>query len=319
MLLRKKKVTIPSKGQILKVLEEFDSIDLENKLKAKSLQEYVQELDDFFVSKLGFIFFSVRTSNTNKVPSKVYRLRKQEGFINTSLITEFSHPQVSKTLLQRANLPNCPTFYGSPSAHTALLETLELSFKKEGNNFYYLSEWSFREDQPIYISPFIYGEYDVVDEYNSMSKKAFKDLEEEFSVRTEEQSKCLEEMLHFYATIFEKKEDHLLSSYLAHKHFYTPSNIRTDMLIYPSIQTNKSSLNFAIHPNAVMHKMFLNRVFLFKIDDYKSDINSGELEVAFDMSDLVGLNNHHGYLIWTNLSYQDMEDFKKLFPEIKAQ
>ena len=113
-----------------------------------------------------------------------------------------------------------------------------------------------------------------------------------------------------------ENESHYVSGYIAHNHIYYPGNIRTDILIYPSIQTDKSSLNFAIHPNAVLHKMFLKRIFFFKVNSYEVDKTTDKMYFSFEVQDELGINNQHGYLAWRNLPNEDMKDFKKLFPDL---
>src|SRR6185436_17923989 len=115
------------------------------------------------------------------------------------------------------------------------------------------------------------------------------------------------------------KDSHTISAYLGHIHLYAPGNIRTDIFMYPSIQTDKRSINFAIHPNAVIHKLFLSRVFIVKINNYHLDISSGGAKFDLSLEDKLGINNQHGYLIWRNLPEDDFNDFKKLFPEENAE
>jgi hypothetical protein len=309
------KPKIPSVKDILKVVEEFNFNDWIG-LDAAKVPEYVHELDKYFVSKFGFIFRTIRQSNTDKLPQKIYRVRKYNLKINEGLISEFSNPPASATtFIQRANLPFHPVFYCAPSAHTALLETLLPTFDKETENLYYLTEWTFRENQPAYVTPFIFGDYNHVASYNEMGKKALVDLKSKIATITDEEEKSLEAVLKGFSKLFEYKDSHIISAYLGHIHLYATSNIRTDIFMYPSIQTDKRSINFAIHPNAVIHKLFLNRVFIVKINNYHFDIGGGAAKFDLSLEDRLGINNHHGYLIWRNLPDEDFNDFKKLFPE----
>jgi len=311
-----RKIYIPSLEEINKAIIEFEQEDWSNNDISK-VEKYVSKLDRYFISKFGFILKTLRASNTNNLPNKVFRLRKHESGINTSLITEFSHPPVYKTSIQRANLPSHPIFYCAPSASTALFEMLQLTYKENEDNSYYLSEWVFLQDLPVYVSLFIYGEYERVDLYNSWSEKSFSDLRKKLPELTDDESVRLRSILSYFSKLFEKNENHYLSSYLGHIHFYDKTNIRTDVMIYPSIQTDKSSLNFAIHPNAVFHKMRLNRIFSFKVKSYKADFNKTGVRASFEfgIEDRLGINNEHGYLAWRNLPNEDLNDFKKLFPE----
>ena len=272
-------------------------------------------MDNYFITKFGFVFHTVRTSNTNKLIGKVYRVRKFNKSINGNLIAEFSHPPASLTKnIQRANLPYHPVFYGAPSAHTALLETLSQTFEADGKNLYFLSEWEFRKDQPIYVTPFIYGEYDKVDAYNQMAAKGVAQFKKEIPDLTEDESASIDAVFKMFSSLFEYEHTHAISGYLGHRHLYFPGNVRSDLLIYPSIQTDKRTLNYAFHPNAVIHKLMLKRIFLFGINKYDLNKETGKAEVSFAIQDRLGINNDHGYLIWRNLPEEDEQDFKELFP-----
>ncbi|MEI2738502.1 MAG: RES family NAD+ phosphorylase [Chitinophagaceae bacterium] len=309
----KRKILIPTIEEIEKAIKDF-SDEKWGKMDCDKVNEYVKSLDEFFVEKLGFIFKTVRISNTGQLTSKVYRIRKKEDGINTSLISEFSHPPINRTTIQRANLPGHPVFYCSPNAGTSLLESLVKTFDEKGDNQYYLSEWEFTPNLPAYVTIFLYGEYDKVDFFNSISDKNLNDFVENLDNPTEDEIRRLKMLFRQFSSLFETKNEHYLSSYLGHIHFYDKSNIRTDVMIYPSIELEKGSLNYAVHPNTVFHKMKLKRIFSFNVNSYVMDLDTMKAEISFQIEDSLGINNDHGYLIWRNLSEEDHKDFEKLFP-----
>jgi hypothetical protein len=286
-----------------------------NHLDILKVNEYVNALDNYFINNLGFVFRTLRITNTDKLPNKVFRIRKYSDQINHNLISEFSYPPASCTTgIQRANLPFHPVFYGAPSAHTALIETLKYSDKKN-DNLYYLSEWEFRKDQPIYVTPFIFGEYEKVDVFNLLAKKAIDDFKKKINNITVDESKAIDLVFKVFSELFEYQDSHAISGYLAHTHLYFPSNIRTDLFIYPSIGTGKASMNFAFHPNAVMHKLLLKRIYLLEVENYEIDTQFNKVKFTYHLHDKLGINNEHGYLIWRNLPADDESAFKTLFPE----
>lgn len=309
----KRKIQIPTIEEIDYAMKAFSSEEW-NKMNFDKVDEYVKFLDKYFVEKLGFIFKTVRVSNTNQLTSKVYRIRKKDAGMNSTLITEFSHPPVNKATIQRANLPGHPVFYCSPNAGTSLLESLVKSFDKEGSNHYYLSEWVFTPNLPAYVTMFLYGKYDNSELFNSVSDKNLKDFIEKLDGPTEDEVLRLQILFKNFSSLFEKKDEHYLSSYLGHIHFYDKSNIRTDVMIYPSIELERGSLNYAVHPNAVFHKMKLKRVFSFNVKSYFLNLDANRAEISFEVEDILGINNDHGYLTWRNLPEEDHKDFQKLFP-----
>lgn len=306
---------IPSLEQVVRSFREIN-IDEWDKMDCRQVQDYVKKLDEFFVAKFGFTFLTLRITNSDKLPQKVYRVRKYDTSINAGLISEFSHPPASLTkTIQRANLPYHPVFYCAPSAHTALIETLKYTYKEGEENSYFLSEWCFRKDQPTYVTPFMFGKYDKVDLYNIMREKAIEDFITKIPDITNDEINSLKKIFEFVSSLFESEVSHAISGYFGHSHLYASSNMRTDVFIYPSIQTGKAAMNFAIHPNAVLHKLLLKRVFLFNIKDYILDKNNGSATFQLNIEDRLGINNQHGYMIWRNLPNEDLNDFKFLFPE----
>jgi hypothetical protein len=305
---------IPSIDKVRAAISQFNAQDWTH-LNPTQVNDYVKMLDDYFYKNIGFVFRSLYFTISDKLPKKVYRVRKYDHSINAGLISEFSHPPANVTCsIQRASLPHHPAFYCAPGAHTALLETLKYTFKNGEENLYFISEWSFRKDQPINVTSFLFGEYDKVDMYNTFKEKTFENFKSKIPDITPEETESLREIFTFIATLFEYEDTHAISGYLGHIHLYASSNIRTDVFIYPSIATGKASLNFAIHPNAVLHKLMLQRVFLVGVPHYHIDKNNGTAKINFIIKDRLGINNDYGYMMWRNLPVEDRVDFEKMFP-----
>ncbi len=313
---------IPTKEEVDKAIVNIEiSIDKLNfsKLKFNTPEEFEKSIG--YISSIfeGFSFLPriIIPSSTSKslFTSKVYRIRKYDESIKEILISEFSFPPINSASLSRLNYDGFPVFYCSPDPETALYETLEKGFKRADENKYYLSEWSFKEDLPIYVSIFLAGHY-VNSAYNELSDKFLLEVIKEFGNISEEEKERLRYYCKSLATLFEKKDEkyYYLTAYIGHTYLYYPGNIRTDIFIYPSIALNKQKLNFGIQPNAVLHKMQLDKVFLFKVSDYQYE-HKNELVFEYEMINRIGLNNNHGYLTWLdNLSKEEFEYFQKLFP-----
>jgi len=305
---------IPSLEKVKEVMTAF-KMEEWKQLTFTQTEEYIKNLDEFFSNQLGFLFRTLRTTTTNNLPKKVYRVRKKESGINANLISEFSSPPAGLCrTIQRANLPFHPVFYGAPSPHTALLETLAYTYKKDEENVFFLSEWEFKADQPTYVTPFMFGAYDKVPLFNEFSKKPLEEITAQIADLTTDEKEALNQIFRFFSELFEYEDTHAISGYLGHIHLYAPGNIRTDVFIYPSIRTGNASMNFAIHPNAVIHKMQLKRIFVVGVDDYSVDKANGSATFKFTIQDYLGINNDHGYLIWRNLPQEDWDDFTAMFP-----
>lgn len=66
-----------------------------------------------------------------------------------------------------------------------------------------------------------------------------------------------------------------------------------------------------------MHKLILNRVYLFKVKSFSFDEKSKIVTMPLEIEGRVGINNNFGYLTWINLHDDDLNYFKKLLPESK--
>jgi RES domain len=312
------RLIIPSLDTVNETIKHFENLDWTFLQQYSNINEHINKLETYLVEKLGLVLWSTTPTNTTKFNPKVYRIRKYNDSINTKIISEFSHPPAASSgYPQRANLAYHPVFYCSPSAGTALYETIESSFTKGEENWYYLSEWSFRPDEPINLSFFIHGDYEFSDFFNSFSQRAFEKVKEKIPDLTTDESLSLRQILKTYSNLFEQKKNYLFSSFLGHIHLYNNSNLRADLFAYPSIQAFRGAINFAIHPNAVIHKLILNRVYLVKVDSYDLDNETKKLTTHFTIKGKVGINNNHGYLTWIDLHEKDFEYFKTLLPENK--
>lgn len=197
------------------------------------------------------------------------------------------------------------------------LETLEPKFDCKNDNIFYLSEWVFKEFTSINITWFTFGKYNSESDLSLFSKHYVECILLQMQITSEEERKRIEKLLNAFAELFELHSNHYLAAYMGHVHLYYKDNTRTDLFIYPSIQTDKVSLNYAIHPNTVIHKMFLKRVYQLKIMDYKK-YDFGRAEYNIVRLDRCGKNNYNGNLIWNKLTDADCRNFEILFPQKKS-
>jgi hypothetical protein len=314
------RIAIPSLEQVKKAIEEFRIEDWNIK-DYTQVNGYVKKLDDYFDQKLGFRIRSVGIINTKNLSPNVYRIRPFDEKINVSLISEFSHPPVNLTnKIQRANLPYHPVFYCSPDPRTALIETLEYTYREGEEKLYYLSEWSLRKDQPALATPFIFGEYNAeLGFYNTYRDKTFDYIKSKFENITSEETESLRQILIFFSKLFEYRDSHALSGYIGHMHLYAWAMPRTDIFIYPSIQSEKYKLNYAIHPNAVLYLLRLNRVYLLRVYKYKINRSSGFVTLRVGYHNVLGINNDLGHLVWGNLPDVARAHLKVIMPELSIQ
>lgn len=263
-----------------------------------NVAEYHEALHKEFVDKLGLQILFFQPSNTNNLKSKLYRLREYSESINMNLISEFSYlPAPLCQSFRRANYPYNPVFYCSPDLKTAILETVpEISNSSEGN-LYLISEWEFRKNESINITPFFAGNYSNESYLNEVAEALKTNVKNTFSDLSESEAEVFYETIVFLSNLFVKEETYPITSYLAHSHLYSlVSPIRTDVFIYPSVKSDTKTINYAIHPNTVDQKMLLNIIYAIRITNL--EYADKHIKLSF-MLEKIGTNSN-GIIHWQN-------------------
>ena len=88
---------------------------------------------------------------------------------------------------------------------------------------------------------------------------------------TDDQCDGLLKLLQFLDESFINDNDYALSASLAHRTFYAPHNLKTDILLYPSIQSRFIGFNFAVHPNFVDNEMRVERFYIMDLISYNPE------------------------------------------------
>ena len=315
-------IRIPTLQEIKEGLDFLKNVNW-SILSFNEADDYINQIEHYLFNSFGLFFRNRNISNTEVLNKSihhyrnVFRLRLYDEDINEELISEFSHPPVSATKkLGRANFPYYPVFYGAPDVGTAMLETLETlapKFDPQKDNYFYLSQWSFKEFTPLYITWFTFGTYIPESDLSLFSKHYIEGILSNLQITSKEERERLQKLINAFGELFELSNNHYLAAYIAHTHLYYNDNTRTELFVYPSIQTERVSLNYAIHPNTVIHKMFLKRVYQIKVTNYvKKGLGKAEYEIAY--TNKCGKNNYNGNLIWDTLTDTDCKDFETLFP-----
>lgn len=222
-----------------------------------------------------------------------YRVRVPTRHFKEQLITEYSYPpnHVIRSY-QRCNIPHHPVFYCSDGPVTAIVEAAFTRPHCNPDVPFYLSEWKLRENMTAHVSPFLFGNVSKENPFYEFSESNVVKARNILNDYSEEEKDAFVEILKFLSTLFLYDNTYSISSFIAHSHLYAPHNYRTDIFLYPSIQTNFSSANFAIHPNCVQHKMELVRVYKL----YVSDLNK-ETKTFNSKFTWTGLNEQ-GVIAW---------------------
>jgi hypothetical protein len=115
-----------------------------------SINEYNSAVQKLFAENdIPAIPFAYQNQSSKEFGNlKVYRVRKYDGQWNPNLLSEFTHPPISKCkTFERANYPLHPVFYCSPDIKTSIAETASLNFNSDDGEIFFISEWGFNDDE----------------------------------------------------------------------------------------------------------------------------------------------------------------------------
>ncbi len=284
--------------------------DAKEEFKRYMHHELTKELKIYPCSMLPY-------NGMGRLPFQFFRVRPVKEIVNPSLRTEFSYAPIYFSKTQRANLYGSPVFYASNDPLTALMEVVRnyKYYKDNPNEEYYLSYWRLKDSRKINLSFLLNGNissenpfYPLVDfQNNNLENILIKDG------LNKKQIEGVKLLFEFYSKVFLKDENYAISSYIADTHLYSDSKYRTDILMYPSLQTDSRSINFAIHPNFVDERMYLKAVFRLKVDDMKY-LNSQIHSMTYTFKNY-GIMKESS-LIWRP-DMRDSEEFQPILDEFR--
>jgi hypothetical protein len=246
--------------------------------------------DDFTrqISKIITDEFSIfpnlpKIEKVNEFGFKFFRVRELSSFTNKNIVSEHSYSPVNLTkVINRCNFPKYPVFYCSTHPMIALCEVVKNDdFTKRK---YIISRWSNHStDQKMLLEPFVFGDLPDESIFNILKKGILNRLPEIFENKlTTDQEEGMKLYLEFLSNSFIKDNDYSLSASLAHRRLYaqtTPNGIKTDIVLYPSVQTKYHGINMAVHPNFVDRLLFPDRFYEVEVNDLDKEV--GKINVSF--------------------------------------
>jgi hypothetical protein len=311
----KRKTVFPDIESVKKGIDFILAKNLDEFKYSNDPKEYFKELDSFFLSNLGLLPYGFVKSSGDKMSVKCFRLRAWKKDFNPDLIIEHSHPPPAiVTKIQRANLPRHPVFYASPDIKTSIIETFQGEFDQSQTNEYFISQWAFRPEESFTVVPFLYGNTSEKNIFKHLGNSALSNFKLQFQELSKENIQVLKTILSFLANLFVYENTHVISSYLAHSYIYAPHNHRADVFIYPSVQAGKHTVNFAIHPNTVTHKMVLEKIYLLHVSRFETTSkNNDEISYTINFGLLkVGINKD-GVIGWQDPNDELDKEFSNFF------
>jgi hypothetical protein len=310
---------IPPVNELIPILDELENREWKKYEKGKDIEEYINELDSLLAPYLGggihLFFQNYESASDWHIP--FFRIRNLVEIKNKYLRTEFSYPPPSILSHQRANLPGFPVFYAASNPFVALQEVIKDKPNKDVlGGKYCLSAWQIKGKEDFIFSKLMYDGVPKESPLHDLSvydeSLEPKEMKEWF---TEEQRMSLVEIMKFYSRIFQNDSKYAISSFVSHRHLYNtkPNGFRSDIVIYPSIQSNKSSLNFAIHPNFVDERMFLKSIYELTVFDFTNS-NRGHEVPIFTIEQFAV--NDKGRIIWLDTHLNESLFYKHYSEDI---
>jgi hypothetical protein len=249
----------------------------------------------------------------------VYRTRPFSNNIDPRQKKTFSFPDVSDySETQRANWKGRNVFYAGDSFYTSLSETKLMYGEKK----FYVSKWGFNfkdlTSKQILIVPLGFSQFS---ENNPWKKVLNSEVNLKKHLLRTNSKKDTELIYYFFEKIGElfssqNEDNYHISAFLADQILYQSKSIQKrelyfPILLYPSVENDKNSCNFAISPFFVSKYMSLEKVFKIKINGISSN------KIQFNYNEM-GIEKSETTIEWYSIDYEKEKSYYQ-FKSIACQ
>lgn len=246
--------------------------------------KFVEIISGLLTNEFGILPNILKPFKHQDFPLKFFRVRDVDSISDINLIREHSYPPINFVGMGRCNFPKHPVFYCSDTPLTALTEVIR-NQKVISNKRYCISKWELLSpDEELLFQSFLQTKLPKENQYSSVRDNLIKNINNPFmkSLNMEldkELEEGLLEYLNFLDTSFITDNNYSLSATLAHRAIYSDHNMRTDILFYPSVQTQSKGVNMALNPNFVENNLKLSRLYI--VESLKYNILKDTFELKF--------------------------------------
>ena len=299
---------IPSLEEVKKSIEKFQIMNLKKIDDFENIDDFLNYMDKIFNDLFPTFHNMAQILNPKLFPFKLFRVREFEPIKNKELFCEYSYPPANFVSNGRCNLKNKPVFYCSSNPITALLEVVRNTDYKTKK--FCISTWTLLDNNENFVLDcFLQSKLHSLNAFQELANNFLNNIDKAFEYRiTENQKLGVKEFYKFLDSIFINDRDYSLSSYLANRRLYAEHNFRSDMIIYPSAQSESKSVNFAIQPNFVDNSMKIERFYILTLDSFDNETNK------FGLSFLKYGKIDKNVILWRNLKPGD-EYYESIFKE----
>lgn len=230
------------------------------------VSKYIERITKILTEHFGIIPDIVQKISPGDFRFPLFRVRDLGNFSDMDLLSWHSYPPVKVSKLNRCNFPGFPVFYCSNNPMTALLEVVRLG--NSSKRKFCLSTWKIRQGEDDFlVQPYLFGDLHKRNPFSVIKDSISNRLNESFNNSlSADQEDGIRLYLRFMADTFLNDENFSQSSFFAHRRLYAPHKLPTDILIYPSVQTQYKGINMAIHPNFVDTMLLPERFYIIEVD-----------------------------------------------------
>lgn len=273
------------------VVKSVANLDKTNWPKIENFQnptDFLKKVQDIFYNEFKIIPNVVRLHKPSSFSLKIFRARDLKSIKNIDLFAEHSYPPANVTNFNRCNFPGNPVFYCSNNPFTALLEVIR-NYSYKGKKFC-ISKWGLiNTDEEFVFQTFLQSNLHEHNQFNLIKEIEINQIDKPFGGKLDDDRKeGLIEYLKFIHSAFINDESYALSSCIAHRTLNANHNLATDILMYPSVQSQFKGVNMAIRPNFVDNMMKVERFYIIEVINY--DVGKGKFKVKFSKYGVVNKN-----------------------------
>ena len=282
----------------------------------KNADEFLKEVQNIIFKEFEIIPNIFKLLKPSHFTFPIFRVREVDSFTNISLFSEHSYPPINLTGFNRCNFPNSPVFYCSNNPMTALMEVVRnTNYQKRK---FCVSKWELIDSEKEFaFQTFLQTELHKDNNFGVLKDIEIEQLDQPFEHKLNQDKKAgLMEYLKYLHSAFINDKSFALSASIAHRTMNAKHNLATDILMYPSIQTQYKGVNMAINPNFVDNMMRIQRFYIVELENY--NIDTGKFNITISKYGDINKN----IVFWKNLNEEDevyknylLTDFKSLIDD----
>lgn len=272
----------PTLDEVKKAIQKLEKKNIPEYDGSITVDKYVSKIHDLISKEFGYTLWPLQKMKHKSFSLDIFRARELDSFKNIDLIREHSYPPLNVVGMGRCNFPEYPVFYSSNDGMTALIEAVNAT--KKHNVKFCISKWGINSpESELVFQNFLQIDLPKENHFNALNNQMKKYINTPFiksfgKKLTMEQEKGLLEYLKFFHSIFIKDKTYSLSAAIAYKSIFADHNFRTDILMYPSVQTYFKGVNLAINPNFVENHLELKRLYVITLENYNP--KNGNVQVT---------------------------------------